>query len=190
MSERAPRADAVRNRTRILDEARTAFEREGVDVPLDSIAAAAGVGAGTVHRHFPTKDALVSAVIETRLTEMADRVRVASGASDPGSEFFVLLVELVESAGGNLALTEALAGERPGPAVATAGARLSSELQVLLTRAQDVRAVRGDIDVPSLHALLSGAIHMRRLPGVKPELVLDVIERGLAPGPGTDAEGE
>ena len=100
MTDRAQRADAVRNRVRILEAARDAFEREGVDVPLDSIASQAGVGAGTVHRHFPSKESLLSAVIETRLIEMADRVKAASMSDDPGGNFFAVLNDLAESAGG------------------------------------------------------------------------------------------
>lgn len=181
MNERAPRADAIRNRARILEAARDVFEREGVDAPLDSIAEAAGVGAGTVHRNFPTKESLVAAVIEARLIATTERVRSATTSGDAGGAFFAVLGDLAESASGNLVLSEALAGERPEPAVTAAGAALSTELQALLARAQEAGAVRDDIDVASLHALLSGAIHMGRVPGTRPDLILDVIKRGLAP---------
>lgn len=73
-STRAPRADAQRNRQRVLDVAAQAFAAEGKSAGLLDIAARAGVGAGTVYRHFPTKEALYSAVISARLTELLDRV--------------------------------------------------------------------------------------------------------------------
>src|SRR5579872_1691916 len=86
---RAMRADAVRNRTKVLDAARAAFAAEGPAVPLDEIARRAGVGAGTVYRHFPTKEALFEAVIVDRLLAHAqDAEARLSGDGDAGGEFF------------------------------------------------------------------------------------------------------
>jgi AcrR family transcriptional regulator len=65
------RSDARHNRQRVLAAARTSFAEEGPDVPLDVIAERAGVGAGTVHRHFPTKEALIAAVVTDRLAGLA-----------------------------------------------------------------------------------------------------------------------
>ena len=64
---RPMRADARRNRARVLEAARAVFAEEGLAVPLDEIAARAGVGAGTVYRHFPTKEALFEAVVTDRI---------------------------------------------------------------------------------------------------------------------------
>ena len=64
------RADAARNREKVLEAARELFAAQGYDVPLDEIAAKAGVGPGTVYRHFPTKQALFQAVTETRVAAM------------------------------------------------------------------------------------------------------------------------
>ena len=66
-SERKPRADAQRNRERILEVAKTAFTRLGADASLDDIAKQAGVGPGTLYRHFPTRDALIEAVYHTEV---------------------------------------------------------------------------------------------------------------------------
>ncbi|SPF68600.1 DNA-binding HTH domain, TetR-type [Propionibacterium ruminifibrarum] len=71
---RAPRRDAQRNRARIIDVAEQAFAAEGLDVPLDSVAKRAGVGAGTLYRHFPTREDLVAAVLEGRQPDL-DRER-------------------------------------------------------------------------------------------------------------------
>src|SRR3569833_3361685 len=108
MGQRAPRADALRNRARILTAARAACARDGVDVPLDTIAEQAGVGAGTVHRHFPTKEALVTAVIADRLDQLTGRA--GELGDDPAEGDFTFLAELADTARDNLALTSALNG--------------------------------------------------------------------------------
>src|SRR5215472_3500974 len=85
-SDRAPdpasakplRADAQRNRARVLQAARRAFAAEGVSVPLDEIARRAGVGAGTVYRHFPSKEALFEAVVHDRLRQLTEEGRALS----------------------------------------------------------------------------------------------------------------
>ena len=81
------RADARRNRDRVLEAARTAFAAEGSDVPLDEIARRAGVGAGTVYRHFATKEALFEAVVFDRIGELVEEARALSDDPDPGRAF-------------------------------------------------------------------------------------------------------
>ena len=71
MAPRKPRTDAQRNRERILDVAKEAFTRSGADASLDDIAKEAGVGAGTLYRHFPTRDALVESVYRTEVEKLA-----------------------------------------------------------------------------------------------------------------------
>jgi AcrR family transcriptional regulator len=77
------RADAQRNRRRVLDAARTAFARDGVTASLDDIARAAGVGPGTLYRHFPTRDRLVRAVIDDGLIEIHDMGMASLHDPDP-----------------------------------------------------------------------------------------------------------
>src|SRR5664279_2075304 len=71
LAKRKPRTDAVRNRERILDVAKGAFTRFGADTSLDDIAKQAGVGAGTLYRHFPTRDALIEAVYRSEVEKLA-----------------------------------------------------------------------------------------------------------------------
>src|SRR6516165_2726480 len=68
---RKPRADAQRNRERILELAKEAFTRSGVNISLDEVAREAGVGAGTLYRHFPTRDALLEAVYRSEVEKLA-----------------------------------------------------------------------------------------------------------------------
>src|SRR6516165_7814769 len=70
-ARRKPRADAQRNRERILEIAKGAFSRSGADISLDEIARQSGVGPGTLYRHFPTRDALLEAVYRTEVERLA-----------------------------------------------------------------------------------------------------------------------
>src|SRR5580658_381515 len=82
------RADAARNREKVLRAAREAFAESGYGVPLDEIAARAGVGPGTVYRHFPAKEALFEAVVTARVTDLVADARNRAGAADAGKAFF------------------------------------------------------------------------------------------------------
>jgi AcrR family transcriptional regulator len=178
MAERAPRADALRNRAKILDAASAAFARDGADVSLDAIAALAGVGPGTLHRHFPTKQALLGAVVTTRLDRLATRAEQI-GAQDAAGDFFAFLGELAGEARHNLVLTAALGEALPAEG-ADAGGRLSHALDVLLRAAQRSGAVRPDLTVTELHAVIGGALAIeQRLPAERQGLGLRIVLDGL-----------
>ncbi len=85
------RADALKNRERILEAAETTFASLGLSVPIDVVAQRAGVGVGTLYRHFPTKEALFEAIVTTRLEDLLDETKTRCDASDPGDAFFVFL---------------------------------------------------------------------------------------------------
>src|ERR1700733_1759307 len=89
------RADAVRNRERVLGAAYETFASEGIGVPLDEIARRAGVGAGTVYRHFPTKDDLFRAVIEDRMGKIVVDGRKLFDEPDRSEVLFDFLRKLV-----------------------------------------------------------------------------------------------
>jgi AcrR family transcriptional regulator len=82
-SERKPRTDARRNRERVLEVAKAAFTRSGADASLDDIAKQAGVGPGTLYRHFPTRDALIEAVYHTEVKKLAAAQRELSANLPP-----------------------------------------------------------------------------------------------------------
>ena len=82
---RPMRADAVKNRARILEAAEEIFATEGVSVPIDAVAERAGLGVGTLYRHFPTKEALFEAIVVERLERLLETIRTQRAAPDPGA---------------------------------------------------------------------------------------------------------
>jgi AcrR family transcriptional regulator len=160
---RCMRADAVRNRKKLLAVAERLFTTKGVDVEMDEIAAAAKIGVGTIYRHFETKDALVNAIIVGPVEDLIAKARALAQATDPGAAFYELFVELVELATEKHHLIAALArAGRSAPVgtpaqLASRHDRFRSALSALLERAQAVGAVRADVRVPELVALVNGA---------------------------------
>src|SRR3954447_5176401 len=127
MPKPAVRADAPRNRARLLEVAAEAFAVGGLAVPLDEIARRAGVGPGTLYRHFPTKEALFEAVVDDRLRDLADTARALRSAEDAGAALFTLVDRLVAEAAVKKDLVDALDGA--GVEVRTALAATAGDLR-------------------------------------------------------------
>jgi AcrR family transcriptional regulator len=182
--QRQPRADAVRNRARVLDVAIEAFAAEGLSVPVHEIARRAGVGTGTVSRHFPTKESLFEAIVHSIVARLVIRANELSIAGDPGAAFFGFLASMVEEGATNRALADALAGAGfdIDVAASTGGHDLGRVLTELLAAAQRAGAVRPDIDAADLKAFLVGC-SARERDGVDTAArarMLAVIQTGLA----------
>lgn len=176
------RADARRNRARVLAAAEEAFAAEGLAVPLDEIARRAGVGAGTVYRHFPTKEALFETIVLGQIRQMVERVHEWARAPDPGEAFFRVFDELVEQATMKRDFTDALtaAGVDISEALAQARIGLTDSIATLLARAQAAGAVRDDIGPADLTSLLSATFMAATRPGAgPPDRVVAVIADGL-----------
>src|SRR5689334_6744231 len=90
-AEKPLRADARRNRARVLEAAGAVFAAEGVGAPTEAVAKRAGVGIGTVFRHFPTKEALLAAVLVERMRGLAEHARAAVAEDDAGAALFGFL---------------------------------------------------------------------------------------------------
>ena len=187
------RADARRNRARVLEAARAAFAAEGLAVPLDEIARRAGVGAGTVYRHFPTKEALFEAVIVDRLDFLADEAGRAVAAAERGgadagavqAAFFGFLALMIADAGSKKDLADALAGAGVDLQAVTlhSAGRLRGHLEDLLARAQAAGAVRPEVDTGDLHAVVFGALaaEQRRADSERPGRIAGLVCDGLRP---------
>ncbi|SNS67633.1 TetR/AcrR family transcriptional regulator [Actinomadura mexicana] len=162
MSGRPQRADARRNRERILEAAFEAFAADGRLVPLDDIARRAGVGAGTVYRHFPTKEALFQAVVTDRIERIVDEAQALVHAEQPGEAFYGFLMRVVERAMFNHALCDALAADLRTLDACGTDEQFTAVLDELLRRAQAAGEVRPDVNVHDVRTLMVGAMLMER----------------------------
>ena len=178
------RADAARNRARVLETAYETFAAEGLSVPIDEIARRAGVGAGTVYRHFPTKEDLFRAVVESRLRRIIAEGRALLDEPGPGEALFAFLRSMVLEWGAtDQGLVDALAGlgidvKSIAPDAEDAFLGLLGEL---LAAAQRAGAVRPDVDVPEIKALMVGCQAMQGYDEARAERVTGVVIDGLRP---------
>jgi AcrR family transcriptional regulator len=158
------RADARRNRERVLEAARAAFGAEGSDVSLDEIARRVGVGPGTVYRHFATKEALFEAVVFDRMAELVEEARASADDPDPGRAFSSFVERLAREGALKRDLVEALASDGIHLQLGDAPIfrALMDVLAELLGHAQRAGAVRLDISVDDVMALLTGAAYSIR----------------------------
>jgi AcrR family transcriptional regulator len=160
-ADRPLRADARRNRERVLAAAEDVFAARGPGASTEDVARAAGVGIATVFRHFGTKEDLLEAVYLARLERLADEVRAAAEGSDPGAAFGAVVARIVDQSPSKNAVVDALvaAGADMDALKVATGGRVTDALGLLLRRAQEAGAVRADVDVATLIALLVGAAH-------------------------------
>ena len=158
VKERALRADAERNRRRVLEVAQAVFAAEGLAVPIDEIARRAGLGVGTLYRHFPTKEALFAAIVVTRMEDVIARARALRDRDAPGEAFFGFLAQMTEGWGAKKDLMDALASAAVDVKdVVRVKRELHSELGKLLERAQEEGEVRRDVSISEIFALITGA---------------------------------
>jgi len=156
VAARPLRADAQRNRTRILEAAEVVFAAEGIEVPVDTIAEKAGVGVGTLYRHFPTKEKLCEAILLDRLSGLTVDARALAGAADPAAAFFGFLEHVVEEGAAKRDLLVAVMGAGVEFELAAADVKdgLREAIDVLLRRAQAVGAVRPDVTAATVMSLV------------------------------------
>jgi len=176
------RADAARNRARVLDVAYETFAAEGLSVPIDEIARRAGVGAGTVYRHFPTKDALFQAVIEDQLRRLVDDGYGLLKSEGPGEALFTFLRSIVLQWGAtNRGLVDALAGIGIDIASAAPDAEdaFLAVLDELLRAAQRAGSARPDIGVREVKSILVGCQAMEAYNSELAGRVTEVVVDGL-----------
>src|SRR5438105_3321948 len=125
-AERQLRADARRNRERLLQAADEVLAEHGVDASVDEIASRAGLGVGTLYRNFPTKEALLQALLVARIEPLIAAAREAASAADPGEAFVAFLRRLSDESGAFKALADTMAAS--GIDLHAAKREVSSEL--------------------------------------------------------------
>ncbi|MGH2916833.1 MAG: TetR/AcrR family transcriptional regulator [Solirubrobacteraceae bacterium] len=175
---RALRADAERNRQRLLAAATEMFCERGLDVGVGEIAHHAGVGRATLFRNFPTKEDLIAAILIDRLHQSADRGRAALQAPDPGSALFSLIESSICVSQTDRALFDALDDAWLGnDEIRGAHAELVGVLDALLSRAQDAGAVRPDIGAVDLMMMIKGVCEAQSaFQHVNPDVALRQID--------------
>jgi AcrR family transcriptional regulator len=182
------RSDARRNRERLLEVARAAFAADGLSVPLDEIARRAGVGPGTLYRHFPAKEALFEAVLQDRLQRLADEAGVLHDAQDPAAALLGFIDRLIAEATLKRDLVDALvsAGTEIGAGLAETGAQIRGGISRLLVRAQAGGAIRKDIGVDDLMTIIASMMFALRRGSAQasdPRRAVAVLRDGLLAAP-------
>ena len=158
--DQALRADARRNRQRVLEAAEAVLAERGLQAGIEEVARRAGVGVGTVCRNFATKDDLVAEVLARRCEELLGQVREAASAADPGAAFERVVVTLAEFSARYKALAEEIAA-RVGeiPVRPELKADLHAAFDQLVRRAQSAGALRKDVTEADIMLVLSGIAH-------------------------------
>jgi AcrR family transcriptional regulator len=183
---KALRADAQRNRARLLEVAEEVFAERGTGVSTEEIARKAGVGIGTVFRHFPTKEALLEAVFIDRLTRLGEQATALSRNEEPGAAFFAFFTLVVDQGSSKSAFADALtaAGINAEAAASGVSGEFAGALMNLLIQAQRAGAVRPDIGVTELKAVLVGASRAVEQVGDDPAAraqIIAILLDGLRP---------
>jgi AcrR family transcriptional regulator len=188
-THRPLRADARRNRERILESARQLFAENGAEAQIDDVARHAGVGVGTVYRHFPTKEALLVELVRRQFRLFADRAREALDQLTDDSESFVALEGVLR---GNTATTAsdaavqyafAGAGEHNWTQVGGEKDELMVTTEALLTRARRAGTIRSDAHATDIAMLMCGVCSTmgRDAPGFDWRRHLDLAIDALRP---------
>jgi AcrR family transcriptional regulator len=185
-TSRPLRADAAKNRERILAAAEATFTAEGVSAPIDAVAQRAGVGVGTVYRHFPTKEALFEAIVTARLDDLCEMTRQLTEDVPPDEAVFSFLREFGRQASAKQDLFDAMdaAGLDIKSACAASVDELTRGIDLLLEQAKSAGAVRHDVVTGEVMALIVGACHSKQDDLVCQRMV-EIVCDGIRKPPGT-----
>jgi AcrR family transcriptional regulator len=182
---RKPRADGQRNRERLLQTAKAAFADAGPDVSLEEIARRAGVGIGTLYRHFPNRDAIVAAVYRREVQQLADAATRLQDSLPPGEalhEWMRLFVDYIA--------TKKVIGSALGSIVGgvselfvASGALITGAMTALVERASASGDIRADVDPADLLRALAGFTYGATGPDWEASALrlIDILMDGLRP---------
>ena len=184
-STRKPRADAQRNRGRILEVARVAFTRHGSETTLDDIARRAGIGPGTLYRHFPTRDALIEAIYRSEVEKLVAAGQHFADTLPPLEalrSWMLLFIDHVASKKLILPAMDTVAG---GSMRLIEGARdlIHGAFLALVRRAIDSGDLRADTEPNDLVRALVGVFHTTALPGweASAQRIVEILIAGSRP---------
>jgi AcrR family transcriptional regulator len=182
--DRKPRADALRNRDRVLEAAKAVFSAGGPDASLEAVARRAGVGIGTLYRHFPTREALYAAVYRReveQLGELAEQLKNEAAPVEALRKWMRANVEFVATKKGMAAALALAAGPPPSELAAFSYERLTKAIGMLLARAVATGELRGDVGPEDLLRTLVGMCLLHDQAGWQASVVrmLDVFIDGM-----------
>jgi AcrR family transcriptional regulator len=183
MEKRKPRADAIRNRERVLEAAKAVFSQGGPEASLETVARRAGVGIGTLYRHFPTREALYEAVYRhevEQLVELAKHLEVERTPVEALRRWLRAGVEFMATKKG-MAAALAMAAQGSPDLVAYSFDRLTRAVGELLQRAVAAGEICADIDAEDLLRTLVGMCYAHDRPGWQAGVLrlVDVFIDGL-----------
>ena len=192
-TQRKPRADSVRNRERVLAAAKTVFAAGGTEASLEAVAREAGVGVGTLYRHFPTRQALFEAVYRhevEQLVELAEQLGADLPPLEALRQWMRANVRFVATKKG-MSAALAVAVHAASHLTAYSMDRLGRALDVLLRRAVEAGAIRNDIGAEDILRTIVGLCYTHDRPGWQGNVLrlIDVFVDGLRVGVGRQGSG-
>jgi AcrR family transcriptional regulator len=180
------RADARRNRARILAAAEEVFAEQGPAASTEEVAARAGLAIGTIFRHFPTKQELLRAIMKDLLQQLTERAAVLAASGNPSIALQTFFTETVQQAARKRPVIELLGQAGVDVQMTAAVEQFRTGVSSMLTLAQQAGTVRDDVDPDDVIALLAtisqGAAHSSWSPD-RQQRTLMIIFRGLSRGP-------
>jgi AcrR family transcriptional regulator len=184
-TDRKPRADAQRNRERILEVAKQEFTRSGANASLEEIAKQAGVGPGTLYRHFPTRDALIEAVYRTEVEKLAAAERRFAEAMPPIEALRAWMLLFIDHIAAKQIIAPALNTLAGGPSKLYEGSRgqIREAIDALVRRAIKSGDIRRDLDPFDLLRALIGVAQVASSPDWQPSArrLVDILIAGSRP---------
>ena len=182
---RKPRTDAQRNRSRILEVAKEAFSRSGANASLDDIARQSGVGAGTLYRHFPSRDALLEAVYSNEVRKLAVAERELSARLPPVEALRAWMLLFVDYIATKQIIAPALNTLLGGPSKVYEASRsqVQGAIEVLVKRAIKSGEIRSDLDPFDLLRALIGVSNVASTPDWRQSArrLVDILISGSRP---------
>jgi AcrR family transcriptional regulator len=185
---RKPRADAQRNRERILEVAKVAFTRHGAEATLDEIAREAGVGSGTLYRHFPDRDTLIEAVYRSEVEKLSGAGQRYAERMPPLAALRAWMLLFIDHVAAKRLILPAMDTVEGGSARLIDGARgmIHGTFRALVVRAMESGDLRADLDPNDLGRALVGVFHTTAMPGweASARRIVDILIAGARPAAG------
>jgi AcrR family transcriptional regulator len=180
---RKARADATRNRERLLAAAKTCFARDGAGTSLEEVARSAGVGIGTLYRHFPTRDDLIAAVYRQAIGQLAEAAATLAAKEPPREALRHWLLLFVDYIATKKLMAGALASLAGGPNAlyAASGEMLREAIKMLTAKAASAKAIRPPAEPFDLLRAIGGLAYPQGEPGWEKnaKAMVDILIAGM-----------